>query len=226
MKILLALCFALIALPSLADRPQLELGLGITHATHQDNMTWWQEEFPHKLRMNSPSVSVGLKQVVAENVLGFERAYGRVGYEYLGRFSSSALATASDEDYGACRYHTETCWPLSHWYGVGTVQGLYATLQPEIDMQGYSIFFEGGMSLYRSSWRVSIPDWRPTREGPVQSLTATHATRWEATYILGLGVRSGALSAAYTVRRAEATGDLFPAIYRGTAKNLSLRYSF
>ena len=125
----LLIILALLAMPAMAERPQIEVGLGITHATHQDNMTWWQEEFPHSLRMNSPSLSLGIKMPLATNVLGFERVNGRFGYEYLGKFRSTALATASDADYGACRYELDKCWPLSHWYGVGAVQGLYATVQ-------------------------------------------------------------------------------------------------
>lgn len=222
----LFIILALLAMPAFAERPQIEVGIGITHATHQDNMTWWQEEFPHSLRMNSPSLSLGIKMPLATNVLGFERVNGRIGYEYFGKFRSTAVATASDQDYGACRYETSKCWPLSNWYGVGTVQGLYATVQPEIDMGKYSIFFEGGLSAYWSTWKVDIPDWRPTREGPVQSLTATHKAKWQYTYIMGLGIRKGPLSLVYTLRRAEATGDLFPAIYHDIAHNLSLRYSF
>ena len=221
------LFWALILWPLLsAAAPQVEIGLGVTHATHQDNMTWWQEEFPHTLKMNSPSASIGIKVPLATSVLGFERINGRIGYEFLGRFKSDALATASDVNYGACRYDTSKCWPLSHWHGSGSVQGLYAVLQPEIDMAGYSIFFEGGASAYYSTWKVDIPDWRPTADGPVQSLTATHKAKWQATYIVGLGVRRGPVSLSYTLRRAEASGDLFPAIYCHTAQNLSLRYAF
>lgn len=226
MRAILCVLFALLALPAWAERPQVEVGVGITHTTHQDNGTWWQEEFPHDLTMNSPSLSVGLKQPMDRAWLGFDRWYVRAGYEYLGAFKSSALASASDEDYWGCRYHTETCWPLSHWYGRGAVHGLYLTVMPEIDMGSYAIFFEAGASLYRSSWRVDIPDWRPTREGPVQSLTATHATRWEPTYLIGLGVRRGPFAVSLTRRDARASGDLFPAIYHGPAYNLSLRYAF
>jgi hypothetical protein len=222
MKRVLAL---LLLLPTLASAG-LELGVGITHATHADNGTWYQEEFGHHLMMNSPSLSIGWKSIAKENILGFERVYVRGGYEYLGRFRSDALATASDQNYGACRYTITNCWPLSHWHGSGVVQGMYATVQPEIDMSGYSIFFEGGASLYRASWKVDIPDWRPAEAGPVQSLTALHATRWQSTYVVGLGVRKGPVGLSYTLRKAEATGDLFPAIYCHTASNLSLRYSF
>ena len=218
--------WGLILWPILAGAQQVEIGLGITHATHQDNMTWWQEEFEHTLHMNSPSASVGLKLPLATNILGFSRINGRVGYEYLGTFKSDALATASDVNYGACRYGAAKCWPLSHWHGNGSVQGLYATVQPEINMSGYSIFFEGGLSLYRSTWKVDIPDWRSSPDGPSQSVTALHQARWQSTYIIGLGLRRGPVSLAYTLRRAEATGDQFPAIYCHTAQNLSLRYAF
>ncbi len=60
----------------------------------------------------------------------------------------------------------------------------------------------------------------------MQSLTASHKARWQLTYIVGLGIRRGPWSLAYTVRRAEATGDEFPAIYAHQAHNLALRYSF
>lgn len=223
MKKLLLIFLTLLSISAFAE---VEIGVGVTHFQHADNGTWWQEEFAHDLTMNSPSFSIGIKNKLKENVLGFERVNYRVGYEYLGRAKSYALASASDEDYWGCRYHTETCWPLSHWYGVGDVQGLYATVQPEIDMGKYSIFFEGGISAYYSRWKVDIPDWRPTREGPVISITAQHKAIWQYTYIVGLGVRSGPWSVAYTVRRAEALGDEFPAIYSHQAHNLSLRYSF
>lgn len=206
---------------------EVELGTGLTRFGSAPNGTWYQEEFDHKLQLDSPSLSVGVRYKLADNLVVIDRINLRAGYEYLGRVKSSALATASDEDYATCRYDTSTCWPLSHWYGVGDVQGLYVTLQPEIDIGGgYALFAEAGVSLYRSAWQVDIPDWRPTREGPEQSITAVHKTRWERTSVVGVGVRHGAWSLAYTQRNARATGDEFPAAYEGTAHNVSLRYAF
>lgn len=230
MRILLIVLMLAAPLAFAGDRPQLELGLGVTHATHQENMTWWQncehDGCPYKLRMTSPSASIGLKWPVDSRWLGFDRWHLRTGYEYLGKFRSDAVATASDYNYGTCRYAQAECWPMSNWHGVGDVQGLYVTAIPERDMGSYALFFEAGLYAYWSRWKVDIPDWRPTREGPVQSLTARHEARWEYACIVGIGVRKGGWSMALTRRDARATGDLFPAIYHGPATNLSARYAF
>lgn len=217
--------FVVALIPTIAFA-EVELGTGLTHFTRAENGIWYQEGFPYRLQMDSPSLSVGVRHKIADNLVIIDRINLRGGYEFLGRVKSTAVATASDEDYATCSHDTSTCWPTSHWYGVGDVQGLYLTLQPEIDIGDYSLFAEAGVSFYRSSWRVDIPDWRPTREGPERYLTATHQTRWERTNILGVGIRRGAWSLAYTQRKARATGDEFPAVYEGKARNISIRFAF
>lgn len=90
-----------------------EVGVGVSYFEKQEDGNWYQEPFPYDLDMTSGSASIGAVFKISE------RDFVRLGYAYLGKVKSEAIATASDENYAECKHDTSQCWPLSHWYGKG-----------------------------------------------------------------------------------------------------------
>lgn len=199
----------------------VEVGVGVSHFSHQPDGFWYQKEAgPYDLTLNSPSVSLGWRQAIHPNWAV------RIGYEYLGQVKSSAVATASDLNYEAFRQGKEPLWRLSHWYGKGDVQGVYFTLQPQRTFGDYTLYGELGGYAYKPTWQVTIPDWIGTATDTPHLLVATHNPRWQYHVFWGYGVSRGPWALAYTGRKITASGDEFPAVYTSTTNNLSLRYSF
>jgi hypothetical protein len=145
----------------------------------------------------------------------------------LGKVTSSAVASASDENYLSCRNDHSKCWPLSHWYGTGNVQELYLTASHEFDVHGMRIIGEVGAKAYRPTWNMTIPDWRPTADGPSQFLQVHHDPKIQYGYILGVGLQvTDKSSVMLSVEPARADHDEFPAIYTGKVIRATVRHEF
>jgi len=226
MRILLLL----LAFVSWAAQAQLkpEISLGMTNFKHQDNGIWWQDgpEFPHELKMTSPTVAIGLKGGIPLLSWGAERTYWRGGYQYLGRVTSTALAT-SDENYAACYLGAAPCWKnKTHFKGVGNVQGFYLSLVPEYPIGECAIFAELGAYAFMPRWKVTLPDARPIGDDPYSiSYTVRHRDQWLVTPVLGIGVRYKGTSIAFAYRHVWGSGDEFSPLYKGS-KSVEFRQAF
>ena len=219
-------CALFLLVLSLSAQAQLviESGVGLTQFGKAIDGRWYQSPFPHTLEMRSVSSSIGIKYRAPTEK--FDNLFIRAGYEYQGKASSSAEATASDENYANCTTGKETCWPMSHWYGTGDVSGVYLTLVPERMVNGTGFFAEAGVYLYRPKWEVNIPDWIGSREDEPHLVHVAHNPKWQVAPMLGFGVRRGAWAIAYTIKRISADGDDYPAIYDKATHNLSIRFTF
>lgn len=193
---------------------------GMSQFGHQPDGIWYQNSLAHSLHMTSPTAGFGVTGNVADWVRW------RAGYAYLGRVTSSAEATASDEDYATKRCNGKVCWPLSHWYGSGNVQGLYATLNPEHQVGSIKIIGEAGLWLYRPTWTMTIPDWRRCQDCRPEYLQVQHKPRWQPGLTLGIGLRYARTTLMLSRYTAEASGDEWPAVYHGGCTVLSIRQEF
>lgn len=199
-----------------------EASVGITRFDSQPNGIWYQQgaTTPYKLDLTSPAISIG----VTDRFAGGLR--WRVGAMHLGKARSTAIATASDADYATRACGGNPCWPLSHWHGEGSVSGLYAALNPEHRLGPVTLVGEIGLMLYRPTWIMTIPDWRPCRDCPPQYLQVVHHPRWQPGLTAGIGVRlSNRLTVMLNRVTATASGDEWPAIYKH-ATMLSARWEF
>lgn len=206
----------------------VEVAIGFTHASAISNGYWYQKGFEHDLKLDSPSFNIGISQPF------LDRYRFRAGYEWLGRFTSSAAATASDANYNKATHTCNgECWPLSHWRGAGTVQGIYAAVARELfTVAGIPVSIELGGDYYRSTWRVDVPDYNAAGtctksvgcyQAAPHSLSIAHHARWQFTPQAGLSMGPVAL----TYRRdLSARGDEFPAIYQGSAWSIDYRFLF
>ena len=155
----------------------------------------------------------------------------RVGYWYLGKTKSQALASASDDDHS---------WPLSHWYGEGNNTGFtFGMDTPKKQFAGLSWHLEPGVYWYRPRWREVIPDWRPCKTCTSQLVDVSHFPRRQVTPMVTLVAEKGNLGLTATyLHDVEASKDAWPAIYAPPTKafgprryikgmlNVGLRYSF
>jgi hypothetical protein len=187
----------------------LEIGLGITQFGQQPDGVWYQKPFPHTMVVTSPSV-----------LLGYNNGTYRGGYEYIGTVRTYAVASASDPDYNT--YGANAKWPLSHWYGRGSVQGLYFSRLWTIN----TFFLETGLFLYRPTWTVTIPDWRRIETGPSSYLQVVHNPTLNLTPILGVGYKNNNYSFVLNARQTQTRGDIWPAYYKGLSYKLEIRYNF
>jgi len=189
---------------------------GVTDFNITPNGIWYQEAFQHKISRRSPSI--GFDYILGN---GDKWQFG-VGYLYVGKVSSYAEAVADDANYDL---KTNTCvgkcLPLSHWYGQGNVQQISFFTRSNY---GYW-FADIGVSVYRPSWSVDIPDYRPYNEIPEVYKRVDHIPRIEALPTFAIGYRQDKIIVKLSIVPTVAHGD-WPAIYRGVSPNLSVGYSF
>jgi hypothetical protein len=187
----------------------IQVGMGVTEFGHHGDGVWYQQAFPHDLSTRAQSLSIGLA----------DRKY-RIGIEALGTVKTVAVATPSDADYNA--NHGAATWPLAHWYGTGSVTGLYAS---RVWTQGY-ISAELGLYAYRPTWSVTIPDWHECKECAPHYVKVTHKTQYSITPYVGIGMTSGNTQVMVTARQTQTRGDEWTAYYSGVSYNASIRYTF
>lgn len=223
LSIVSMLCLMAASLPAYAIG--LDFDLGATRAGKSDDGIWYQSapETPYKLRLTSPSASIGIWGDLSDSIRW------RAGYHYAGKFESDALAV-NDPNYSTeTRSCVGDCWYRSRYIGKGTVQGLYAVLQPGFTRQGVRMFAEVGAYAYRPTWAVHVPDWvwcADTSICPPQDIRAAHKPKWQVVPRVGLGVEAGRFGLVLTRQVIEARGDNSEAVYHGPAWNLSARYRF
>lgn len=195
---------------SMAD--EISLGVGASQFT-SSNGIWYQEEFPHALKLTSPSIK-----------LQYEKSLGNGlsingGYLYLGKTSSEAEASASDADHS---------WPLSHWTGYGDVKGAY--LQGKYTL-GSGVYLQGGGLLYKATWHEYIPDWRPCAACDTQYVEVSHKPKWKLAPIYGIGYRYKSISIELMQTwvngdEGAAEGNNFNALYTDSTTSVYLNYYY
>ncbi len=188
------------------------VSVGVTQFHAAPNGIWYQEAFDHKLNMTSPSFQIEYKN----------GPYS-IGYLHAGRVSSYAKATASDANYDL---QTNTCvgkcWPMSTWYGKGDVQGISLMYTKQYG----NVFIEGGVLISRPTWTMTIPDWRGCETCEPRYLQVVHNPKLIPLPMFGIGYKFGDYKIKYKLIPTNATGDDWPAVYRGLSSAIFIDRSF
>ena len=208
------LLFAALLSVTPSAHAELVAGIGTSVFAKAGNGTWFQNEYLHELNMRSTSAT-----------LRYDFGDNSIGYMYVGKVTSSALAKASDQ-----AYNMGKPYPLSQWYGSGDTQGLFASHR----FTSGNWYATLGLMAYRSTWEVDIPDWRPCVDWQTQCYVADtprplhvqHKTVWRTYPMAGAGYQNGKWAAELNVLPADAQGDEFPAVYRSVAGNFSILRKF
>jgi hypothetical protein len=141
--------------------------------------------------------------------------------------NSWALASASDENYAECKNDHSKCWPLSNWIGKGSVQELYLTTTHDFKVKGATLIGEAGVTAYRPTGTITIPDWRSGPDAQTQFVQVTHDPKIQYGGLLGVGVQiNDSTSLMYEIEKHYAGGDDWPAIYNGMTRQLILKHEF
>ena len=177
----IATCVVL-ALRMQAHAAQWEIGAGIARAQTRGNGTWYQDGFPHTLRLNQPAALIGLTGRFTQHLDWHLDAVS------LGQYSSNSQDVLPDANYSPTSptHCNGPCNPLAHYMGIGRVWGIQALLGAHTT-GAYQFGVEAGPFFYRESWNLSVPNWYTqgihydiqTRQaqwaiGAIGALTLTH----------------------------------------------------
>src|SRR5436190_5761030 len=203
-----------------------EIGLGFTQFEHAGNGIWWQEEFDHKLTLQSPSIELGMTGDI-KPWLGW-----RAGYKYLGRVKSDALALSIDPVYDQYRADKspkdyKPSGHLGRWEGDGYVHGVYLSLTPSYRINdNVNVVLEAGAYVYKSTWNMHVTEWQPCLECGLQNIFVSHRAHWKADAFYGAGVKFKNSSLMFNAYPSDSGGDDFPAVYGNRAMTITYRQGF
>lgn len=200
---------------------------GTTRFTHHGDGVWYQEAFPYSLDMTSGAW--GIRYDTAKTESGW--SFGG-GFQRLGTVSSSALAVALDgrtPDDGGYNSVTKTCngkcWPLSRWYGHGSVKGVFVAATKHYGPWQV----EGGVYLYQPRWEVYVPDWIPTRDAEPREIIVRHHARWQFGPMFGVRYKPSfwkGFSLTYSLWQTQTQHSEWNSLYKACAQNLSIGYTW
>lgn len=206
-KILLCL-FCSVA--SLAFAGETSLIVGISKFTAHGDGVWYQKAFPYELNLKSSSIGLRYDTTPVNNV-----SYG-VGILRLGKVTSSAEAVALDgvkEGDGGYNPSIKACngpcWPTSHWYGKGQVQGIFGVATKHYGP--WSV--DAGLYLYKPTWTMEIPDMVWCRECPPVPLTVRSSGQWNVGPTFGVKYKYQTNTYGFSAWHTSTRNSEFPSIY-------------
>ena len=216
------LLLALLLLSSTAMSFEFDIGIGQSIYSRPENGIWYQNGFENDFKMQTVSASFGINDYIYENL-----KY-RAGYMNLGNVSSYALAVARDDNYNGVDGCIGPCLPLSHFYGTGKVEGLYATLQPQYKINSVTLFLEGGLWLYRPTFSMIVPDARSCAVGCDYYVHNESENDLYIGPVFGFGARYKNIEIAVTFWRVDSYGtdEKKIPIYQSLTNNISIRSLF
>lgn len=218
MKHLLALLLAM-CLPS-AHAVDFEASIGAAKFHDLGNMTWYQEGLPHRLQLTTPALELGITGDIIPGLAW------HVGYIYLGRVRTDAVATPDDANYNR---HTKSCEGQciahSNFTGRGDSHGVKLTLEPYVTYNGWRFGIEGGAYVSKNRWAVTVYDWIGFPGDTPKTIRVDDRSDWRASPVVGLSIGKGAWAIVYRSYWNRSHGAVYPAIWRRT-DTLSVRYRF
>jgi hypothetical protein len=218
---------ALLAVPLAAQAMGIEAELGGAHFSDRGDGFWYQEGFPHILKLQSPAVSVGVTgDVIRQGQYGLA---WHANYVYMGKVHTEAIATPDDRNYNLqTKSCNGECLPMAKWYGSGFSHGLRLTLEPYAYVYGWRIGVEAGYYISKNFWRMEVHGWQPDTTVPARDLTVYDDGGWRAYPTFGVSIGRGNFDVVLRHYRNQSRVDpttKFPAIWSQTT-TFTVRYKF
>lgn len=215
-----------LALPTLtASAIDYEAGIGFSHYLKKPDGYWYQDGFPHDMKMTTPAVQVGITDDLWQG-----DNFG-IGYHadivWLGTVHTKALAVPNDFNYNTTTKGCNgPCLPLATYTGSGHDQGVMLTLEPHYDYKGWRLAFEGGPYLHRPTWSEVVTGVQYTAESAPVTVHSENITKWTLGYVAGtsIGYKNFTLSYQYFSNDG-VKGDPASTIWKGTHL-FSVKYKF
>lgn len=197
---------------------------GVSQFTDHGDGVWYQEAFPYQLKLRSPSVGIRWDHRLTPSwgVAG--------GAIHLGRVSSTAVATGidgyapGDRGYNAAtKACNGDCGYLSHWYGNGSVYGLFG--MATYSRGPWSV--DAGVLAYKPQWTMHIPDWvGECRDCPPISLTLVNKAKINVGPVVGVRYSTGPWSINAHAWYTKTRGGEPISLYNKFTYTLMLGYTF
>lgn len=160
---------------------EAEAGIGQSTTGMPPNGIYWQRHDdgrgPYVFDLKSPSYYLGITGRATPWLRW------RAGYQYLGKFSSSALAV-QDERFTGSGCVPEGCGPWRHYITEASYRGVLLSLAPETRMGEYKLFVEVGVFVYTP--KLDVITLRDDQT-PVEVGYYHYKSGWMASPMVGAG---------------------------------------
>lgn len=168
-----------------------EVGIGFAHATARHNGTWYQQAFAYRLRLNKPSILVGMRYDTGHWTAHLDAVW-------LSTYSSDAWAVTSDANYNpGANTCNGSCLPLAHYMGHGWAGGVKLTGGWHTSGP-WQFGVQAGPMAFREAWRLSVPDWysatiKPDGTWSIGPIIPVHTSdqHWTLGWTVGTSVTHG-----------------------------------
>jgi hypothetical protein len=197
----------------------INASIGLAKWTRSDNGTWWQTQFPEKWPETTNTWSLGISDKINDGLRW------NVGYTNLGVIESYGEAVG-DDVYSLTKECTiGPCLNPDKWYGKGSVDGVYFTLQPEVTYSNITYSFEIGVWNYQPQSMVYVPVQTAVSPARVQAYFITSSNRmWGQ--LLGIGAKYKQFFTHYRMFYVDSSDKDYPATYQGYTQELSIGTRF
>lgn len=210
---------------SISDYVHAEIGVGGSAYKKGGDSLWYQEPFPHDLKLTAKAFTVGLTGPIYQS-----EHWGvdwHLDWAWLGTIHTDAMATPDDANYSVkTKSCNGPCLPLARFKGSGHDQGFFFAIEPHYDVGSWRFGIEGGPYLHHVTWTEDVTDDRRWSNVPI-NLHVAYSSGWTLSYMLGASVSYKSVSLVYQYfASAGNRSDPFVPIWQGGTHMLSFRYKF
>lgn len=220
MKKLLA---AILLITSTAQAVEFEFSVGQTVYDKSANGQWYQEGLDYKHSLQTNAIGFAFTDYLTDGVRW------RVGYINLGEMLSSALAT-TDANYNGSNGCIGACVEKAMFIGRGSVEGIYLTVAPELQVGKVKLFAEAGAWGYIPHFNMVVYRNNPAEcaDCAVKVWDKTTDEHMQFGPVIGAGIEYDNLQLVVTIyatQVSQVNGDTVPNWGERTT-NLSIRRMF
>lgn len=198
---------------------EYSVSLGYTKFSIQPNGFWYQEGYPYKLDIKTPSIN--LRYLTEDSSNSWQ--YG-LQYTYIGKAKTWAMAVPSDSNYDYTNHSCYSpCLDLAEFKTRSTMQGIALLAIKNFN----KYYIVSGVMLGYSTNVVDIKGWSDTVGGEKKDLHLVNDTEVNYLPLLGIGYKlKEEVFVEVSLLPTTPKGGEYPAIFRNHSINISVGYKF
>lgn len=207
------------------DAIRLEAGVGASLYSKGPDGLYFQQPFPHEMRLEVPAFEVGFTGPLYQR--GDWGVDWHADWAWLGSVKTTAMAVPLDDNYNtAMKACNGPCLPLAKYVGSGHAQAFMLALEPHYNYGKWRFGIQFGPTLHKSTWTVDVSDIRYSQAAAPFNLRAPSEDGWRFGTVVGATVSYGQLSIAYQhFFMKPSSSNMTPPVWH-SVDLLMLRYRF